>query len=316
MSDRAVIAVDRLAKVYRAGLLLREVRALDGVSLEVRPGEIFGFLGPNGAGKTTTIKMLLGFVRPTAGTARVLGGDPGDPAVRRRVGFLPEQPYFYDYLTGAEFLDYVGRLHGLRAGVRRERAARLLEETGIAEAAGRPLRKYSKGMLQRIGLAQALINEPELVVLDEPMSGLDPMGRKQVRDLILRLKGEGRTVFFSSHILSDVETLSDRVAMLGRGRLVGLGTVDELLGAGQERVELCVAGLEPRAAAGLAGLATAHVVRGDQHLFTIDSRQRADEAVRAVAASGARLVSFTTQRGTLEELFVERVGGAADGGGR
>ncbi len=308
MSDSPVIRIEGLVKTYRTGLVRREVRALDGVSLEVRRGEIFGFLGPNGAGKTTAIKVLLGFVRPTSGAARVLGAAPDDPSVRRRMGYLPEQPYFYEYLTGEELLDYVGLLHGLTADLRRERGTRLLEELGIAGAARLPLRKYSKGMLQRVGLAQALLNDPELVILDEPMSGLDPMGRKLVRDLILRLKGEGRTVFFSSHILSDVETLSDRVAILSRGRLVGQGSVDELLAGREERVEVCAAGLEPAAAAALAALASAHVARGGQHLFTIDSRDRADEALRTLAKGGGRLVSFSPQRGTLEELFVERVG--------
>jgi ABC-2 type transport system ATP-binding protein len=314
MTDAAVIRIDELTKTYRTGLLRREVRALSDLTLEVRRGEIFGFLGPNGAGKTTTIKLLLGFVRATAGRVSMLGGQPESPAIRRRVGFLPEQPYFYDYLTGVELLDYVGQLHGIGAAARRERASRLLDELGIGHAGSLSLRKYSKGMLQRLGLAQALINDPELVVLDEPMSGLDPMGRKLVRDLILRLKHEGRTVFFSSHILSDVESLSDRVAIVARGRLVALGTVDELLAGQEERVELCAAGLEPAGAAALARLASRHDVRGDRHLFTLDGRQRADAALEALATAGGRLVSFSSQRGTLEELFVERVGAGAPAG--
>ncbi len=307
MNDAAMIEIRGLVKVYRTGFWQREVRALDGLTLSVRRGEIFGFLGPNGAGKTTTIKILLGFVRATAGTVRLLGESPESPSVRHRIGFLPEQAYFYDYLTGLELLDYVGRLHGLPSACRRERAVRLLEEVGIAHAARLPLRKYSKGMLQRLGLAQALINDPELVVLDEPMSGLDPIGRKQVRDLILRLRGEGRTVFFSSHILSDVETLSDRVAIVSRGRVVGLGTVEELLAGREERVEICAAGLEHQAASALAQLASTHVIRGDQHLFTMDGRERADRALQALASGKGRLVSFTPSRGTLEELFVERI---------
>jgi ABC-2 type transport system ATP-binding protein len=307
MMEGAVIHIDRLVKAYRPGLFRREVRALDGLCLEVAPGEIFGFLGPNGAGKTTTIKVLLGLVRPTSGRVAVLGGAPTDPRVRRRIGFLPEQPYFYDYLTGDELLDYMGRLHGLPPWVRRERAARLLEQVGMTHAARLPLRKYSKGMLQRVGLAQALVNDPELVVLDEPMSGLDPMGRKQVRDLILGLKAEGRTVFFSSHILSDVEALCDRVAMVARGRLVGLGTVEELLAGRPERIELRVTapGWQPPAA--VAGLASAHVARGQEHLFTLESRERADEALRRILDGGGRLLSFASHRGSLEDLFVERV---------
>jgi ABC-2 type transport system ATP-binding protein len=317
-----VIEIHDLVKTYRTGLLRREVRALDGLSLTVRRGEIFGFLGPNGAGKTTTIKVLLGFVRPTAGTASLLGGSPADPAIRARLGYLPEQPYFYDYLTAEELLDYVGRLHGLPGEVRRARGARLLEGLGIAHAARLPLRKFSKGMLQRIGLAQALVNEPELVILDEPMSGLDPMGRRQVRDLILGLRREGRTVFFSSHILSDVETICDRVAMVARGRLVGQGTVEELLAGRAERVEICAARLTAAAAARLGSLAASVTTRGDHHIFVLDSRERADAAVAALAGGAGRLLTFTTQRGTLEELFVERVQGArtaadaAEGGPR
>ncbi len=308
MSDGAMIEILRLVKVYRTGFWRREVRALDGLTLSVQRGEIFGFLGPNGAGKTTTIKILLGFVRPTAGSIRVLGEAPANASVRHRIGFLPEQAYFYDYLTGLELLDYAGRLHGLPSAYRRQRALRLLEEVGIAEAARLPLRKYSKGMLQRVGLAQALINDPELVVLDEPMSGLDPVGRKQVRDLILRLREEGRTVFFSSHILSDVESLSDRVAIVSRGRVVGLGTVEDLLAGREQRVEICAAGLGQQAASALAQLASSHVVRGDQHLFTVESRERAERALQALAAGKGRLVSFTPSRGTLEELFMERIG--------
>ncbi len=307
-----MIEIRGLVKTYRTGLFMRESRALDGLDLSVRGGEVFGFLGPNGAGKTTTIKILLGFVRATAGTATVLGRSPDDPTVRARLGYLPEQPYFYDYLTAEELLDYVGQLHALAGPVRRARGAALLEQLEIAHAARIPLRKFSKGMLQRVGLAQALLNEPELVILDEPMSGLDPMGRKLVRDLILRLRREGRTVFFSSHILSDVETISDRVAMVAGGRLVGQGTVDELLAGREERVELCAAGIAPQTASHLAALATSHVVRGDQHLFAIDSRERADAAVAALAREGGRLVAFASHRGTLEELFVERV----QGGGR
>ncbi|HEX7125499.1 MAG TPA: ABC transporter ATP-binding protein [Thermodesulfobacteriota bacterium] len=316
MTAAAAIEIRDLAKTFRTGLLGREVRALDGLSLEVQPGEIFGFLGPNGAGKTTTIKILLGFVRPASGAVRVLGGSPTDPAVRARLGFLPEHPYFYDYLTGLEFLDYVGRLHGLPAEVRGRRAARLLEQVDIAAAAKAPLRRYSKGMLQRLGLAQALMNDPELLVLDEPMSGLDPMGRRLVRDLILDLKREGRTIFFSSHILSDVETLSDRVAIVAHGRVAALGTVDDLVTGGADRVELAAAALSGEAVAALGRLATRHEARGGQHLFTLESREAADEAVRVLGRAGGRLLGFTAHRRSLEELFVERVGQDGTGRGR
>ena len=224
------IVTEALSKSYPSGWPGRPpFVALDGLSLTVRRGEIFGFLGPNGAGKTTTLKILLGLVRATSGRAFLLGESVGDVATRRRIGFLPESPYFYDYLTAEEFLGFYGQLAGLSRAVTTQRVDDLLQLVGLAEARGRQLRKFSKGMLQRIGLAQALIHDPELVILDEPMTGLDPVGRKQVRDLILSLRDRGKTVFFSTHILHDVEMICDRVGIVMKGRLVASGRVDELV---------------------------------------------------------------------------------------
>jgi ABC-2 type transport system ATP-binding protein len=226
----SAIELEGLTKDYPTGFLnLRRVRALDGLSLAVERGEIFGFLGGNGAGKTTAIKILMRLMTPTAGRARILDHDAADVAVHARIGYLPEAPYFYDYLTARELLEYCAQLFGYAPAARRERVATLLRRVSLDESAwNRQLRKFSKGMLQRVGLAQALLNDPEVVVLDEPMSGLDPIGRRQVRDLIASLPAGGTTVFFSSHIIADIEVLCDRVAILSRGRLTHLGRLDDL----------------------------------------------------------------------------------------
>ena len=225
------IVTEDLTKSYASGWPGRPpFVALDGLSLTVGRGEIFGFLGPNGAGKTTTLKILIGLVRATSGKALLLGQPAGDVVTRRRIGFLPESPYFYDYLTAEEFLGFYGRFAGLNRAVIAQRVNDLLQTRGPGRGArARQLRKFSKGMLQRIGLAQALIHDPELVILDEPMTGLDPIGRKQVRDLILSLRDQGKTVFFSTHILHDVEMICDRVGIVMKGRLVASGRVDELV---------------------------------------------------------------------------------------
>ena len=207
-----------LEKEFKLGLGLTRVHAVRGVDLEVQPGEIFGYLGPNGAGKTTSMKMAMGLIQPTAGSIRVLGGDIVDPSIRRRIGYLPEHPFFYDYLTAFEILDFYGQLYELPRKVRRERIDSLLELVGLAHARDRTLRRFSKGMLQRVGIAQALIADPDLVILDEPLSGLDPMGRREVRNIIVSLREQGKTVFFSTHILNDIETICDRVAMIVEGQ--------------------------------------------------------------------------------------------------
>ncbi|HZS45814.1 MAG TPA: ABC transporter ATP-binding protein, partial [Blastocatellia bacterium] len=222
-----VIEIENLTKDYLIGFWKkRPQRSLDDLSLDVQEGEIFGFLGPNGAGKTTTLKLLMRLIFPTSGTARILGRSIDDTEMRRDIGYLPEHPYFYDYLTARELLDYYGQLFDMSPSDRKARTIELLKMVGMEEFADRQLRKFSKGMVQRIGIAQALINRPKVAFLDEPMSGLDPLGRRQVRDIIAGLRDHGVTVFFSTHILSDVEVLCDRVAILNRGKRIGYGRLD------------------------------------------------------------------------------------------
>ncbi|MGH9219377.1 MAG: ABC transporter ATP-binding protein, partial [Vicinamibacterales bacterium] len=249
----AAIETDNLTKDFLVGFWRRRpYRALDSLSLAVEPGEVFGFLGPNGAGKSTTLKLLMQLIYPTAGSAHILGKPAGDVAVRKRIGFLAENPYYYDYLTAEEVLGYFARLHGLTGAAVKDRVGRVLDDVGIGAERRLRLRQFSKGMLQRIGLAQAIINEPEVVFLDEPMSGLDPLGRREVRELILGLRAKGCTVFFSSHILSDAETLCSRVAILAQGRLVATGRVSEMVAFAPKGWELVVAGVSDSVQAQLA----------------------------------------------------------------
>jgi len=296
-----------LTKEFRLGLGRQRVVALDRLNLEVHQGEIFGFLGHNGAGKTTTIKLLLGLLAPTAGQAWILDRPIEDVTIKEQVGFLPEAPYFYEYLTAGEFLTFYGQLFGLGGAPLTKKVEQLLEMVALADAHRLQLRKFSKGMLQRIGLAQALINDPALVILDEPMSGLDPIGRRDVRDIILGLKEEGKTVFFSTHILPDVEMICDRVGILVRGRLRAVGTVQDLVGTVVSSVEMVVTGLPD------AGIQEAErqggkvVSRGAQVLLRLDDPSRVDSLVDLVRRSGGRLVSLVPQKRTLEDLFLEEV---------
>src|SRR5436189_554314 len=240
----AALSTFELTKDYAIGFWRkRPYRALDRLTLEIAPGEVFGFLGPNGAGKTTTLKLLMQLVFPTSGRAEILGRPIGTLDVKRRLGYLPENPYFYDYLTAEELLTYFARLFGYRGVEPRKRASRRLDDVGIGAERKLQLRKFSKGMLQRVGIAQALINDPELVIFDEPMSGLDPLGRREVRSLILRLRDRGCTVFFSSHVLSDAEALCSRVAILAKGRLVASGRLSDMLAFGVRGWELVVANM-------------------------------------------------------------------------
>ncbi len=280
-----VIAVEELRKTFAFGFFRRKVQAVRGISFSVERGEIFGFLGPNGAGKTTTIKMLMGLIFPTGGKLNLLGRPVPDVGAKRRLGFLPESPYFYDYLSGRELLDLAGRLFDLQSVERRRRAEALLARVGLADAAALPLRKYSKGMLQRLGLAQALVNDPELVVLDEPMSGLDPIGRKEIRDLIAQLRSDGKTVFFSTHILSDVEMLCDRCAILVRGQLRDVGPLDRLLSPKLLHTEVVVERAGAKEEKSLAP-------GDDVNVF-----------LRDAIAGGAHVVSVTPRRERLEDLF-------------
>jgi ABC-2 type transport system ATP-binding protein len=249
--SEVIVRVENIVKDFRPGFGIRRKRVLHGISFDVRQGEIFGFVGPNGAGKTTTLKVLMGLIAASGGRATILGSDVRETAFRRHVGFLPENPYFYDYLTGREILRFYARLSGVPRGLRGERVERLLEWVGLTHAADARLRTYSKGMLQRVGIAQSLVHDPRVVFLDEPMSGLDPIGRKEIRDLILRLKEEGKTVFMNTHILPDVEMLCDRVAIIVKGRIRHEGAIDRFLEEGEREADLVLAGLPPQVPAEL-----------------------------------------------------------------
>lgn len=307
----AVLTASGLTKEYRAGFLHTGRRlALADLDLSVQRGEVFGYLGPNGSGKTTTLKVLMGLVLPTRGSATILGQPLRSSAWRARVGYLPEHPYFYDYLTPAEYLDYVGRLFGLPRATRRDRAGSLIERVGLTRSADVPMRRFSQGMLQRLGIAQALINQPELIVLDEPMSGLDPIGRRLVRDIIAGLKAEGRSVFFSTHILPDAEALCDRVALLRAGRLVKVGALTEILQQDFQHVEVLLKA-SPAALPSLPGeIERRHI--GDRLQVTLEERALAD-AIAAAAASGARVLAVQPVRESLEEFFFKELGGAPKG---
>jgi ABC-2 type transport system ATP-binding protein len=303
------LATYELTKDYAVGFWRpRPYRALDGLTLEVEPGEVFGFLGPNGAGKTTTLKLLMQLVFPTSGRAEVLGRPVGDRAVRHRIGYLPENPYFYDHLTAEELLTYFAGLFGASGLERRARVNRLLDEVGIGAERRLQLRKFSKGMLQRVGIAQALINEPDLVIFDEPMSGLDPLGRREVRALILRLRDRGCTVFFSSHVLSDAETLCSRVAILARGRLMTTGRLTDMLQFQVRGWELVAARVNPTLLASISARATRVVSIGaDRYTFDLPLDLPPERVMRDLSAGGAMLVSLNPIRDTLEDLFVQQV---------
>ena len=302
------LATHDLTKDYAVGFWrARQFRALDGLSLDVEAGEIFGFLGPNGAGKTTTMKLLMQLVFPSSGGAEILGRPLGDVSVKRRIGYLPENPYFYDYLTAEELLTYFAELLGIRSADRRARASRLLDEVGIGAERRMQLRKFSKGMLQRVGIAQALLNEPDLVIFDEPMSGLDPLGRRDVRSLILRLRDRGCTVFFSSHVLSDAEALCSRVAILVKGRLRAAGRLTDLVPFRASGWELVVAGVSDAAIAALgSGLHTVRIGEG-RYTLELPLDPPPERLVAELTDGGANLVSLNPIRQTLEDFFVEQV---------
>lgn len=300
-----VIRIEGLTKVFRSGWPGRPpVTALAGLSLTVSAKEVYGFLGPNGAGKTTTLKILMGLMSPDGGRIEMFTRPVGDVETRKRIGFLPESPYFYDYLTAREFLTFYGQLAGLERITLRRRVDQLLDLVGLTQAENRQLRKFSKGMLQRVGLAQAIIHDPELIVLDEPMSGLDPLGRKEVRDLILQLKEQGKTVFFSSHIIPDVEMICDRVGVIVKGKLVASGRVSELVGDRHiQTVEIVWDGASPERMAGLQAIASRVVQRGTHSMAMLPSPDRVEEVLAMIRGHGGKLVSVSPQKGSLEELF-------------
>jgi ABC-2 type transport system ATP-binding protein len=304
--SEVVLHAEGLAKTFRRPFSGKRVEAVRGISFEVCRGEIFGFLGPNGAGKTTTIKMLMGLVAPTAGTMRLLGVDLPSSDVMSRVGFLPENPYIYPYLSPREFVTLCGRLSGLSGSALRERITGVIERVGMTYAIDRPARTLSKGMLQRVGLAAALVHDPEMLVLDEPMSGLDPVGRKEVRDLIVEEKARGRTVFFSSHILSDVEMLCDRVCILRKGEVVVAGALHDLLAKGKRHSEVTIGGASEALRTALAPLARVTRAVGDVIVMEVEGDAAVRNVVERALSQGARLDSVTPKRETLEDLFVRQ----------
>ena len=301
----AAIEILGLEKTYMVGFWRKRPKcALSPLQLTVEDGEIFGFLGPNGAGKTTTLKLLMGLVFPTAGTARILGREWTDPSVKAQIGFLPEQPYFYDYLTAHELLEYYGQLSGVPAKQRKQRVEQVLEQVGLRDVQGVQLRKFSKGMLQRAGIAQAILHNPKLVFFDEPMSGLDPMGRREVRDLMEQLKHEGKTVFFSTHILSDAEALCDRVAIIHKGELRGVGAIEDLTSSVQGKVEVIWQGSQVPASIKALG-AECHA-SGDRVRAIIDESQQ-DAVIDALRRERQHLIAITPVRTSLEAYFVEKL---------
>jgi ABC-2 type transport system ATP-binding protein len=301
----AAIEILDLEKSYLVGFWRKRPKlALRPLRLTVEEGEVFGFLGPNGAGKTTTLKLLMGLVFPTAGTARILGKELDDPSVKSQIGFLPEQPYFYDHLTARELLNYYGQLSGMQAKGRSARVEQMLERVGLSGSAGVQLRKFSKGMLQRAGLAQAILHDPKLVFLDEPMSGLDPMGRREVRDLIQQLRSEGKTVFFSTHILSDAEALCDRVGVIHQGELRGVGAVADLTSGTQGKIEIIFcASKVPTALMALGAVAR---VSGDMVNAVLPEEQQ-DEALELLRRERLKLISLAPVRNSLEEYYIQKL---------
>jgi len=299
----SAIEIENLTKEYPFGFLhLRKKTSLEGLNMQVETGEVFGFIGPNGAGKSTTIKLLMGLIFPTAGNARILGKPISDVEMHRDIGYLPEQPYFYDYLTAAEVLDYFARFHDLTAGDRKERVQRMLKKVGLETGGKIQLRKYSKGMLQRVGLAQAILHDPKLVILDEPMSGLDPVGRREVRDIILELKRDGKTVMFSTHILSDAEVLCDRVGVIVGGKLRGVGAPGQMVDMKTQGMEIVF----KLAAASSAPLLAKATKTGDSYRLVV-AEAELYAAIEQLRVAGAEIISVTQVRATLEEFFMNLV---------
>jgi ABC-2 type transport system ATP-binding protein len=299
-----VLSISGVKKSFSTGFIPRKKDILKGISFEVGEGEIFGYLGPNGAGKTTTIKCVLGLIFPDAGSIRIFGRGHLDPRAKERLGFLPENPYFYDYLTAREFLDFYGQLFAIPKPERTAAVARLLKLVDMERAADLPLRKFSRGMLQRIGLAQALINEPTLVILDEPLGGLDPLGRKEIRDIILRLRDEGKTVFLSSHILQDIEMICDRVAIIVSGRMLSLGRLSDLVSETVLFTEVTVSGV---AECDLASLGESLSTQAGRTLLKVCDEPNIEAVLALVRAQHGKVHSLIPRTRTLEDIFVDMV---------
>lgn len=304
------IEIRSLTKVFRSGLMLRENKALSDLNLRVDSGNIFGFLGPNGAGKTTTLKLLTSLIRPTSGKALIFGKSVEDLSIKKRIGFLPERPYFYDYLTGEELLHFCGVLFGMNHQARTKKIEALFDLVQLKGVGRLQLRSYSKGMLQRIGLAQALMNDPDLVILDEPMSGLDPIGRKDVRDIIIRLKELGKTVFFSTHVLSDAEMICDQVGIIIRGRLRNVGNLETLLNPKVKSIEVSIQGISKERVAAFEPTMAAIAIDKDAHLLALSDEALLSKLIIWTRQEGGKIVSVIPRRETLEDIFMEEIKGA------
>jgi ABC-2 type transport system ATP-binding protein len=307
MMAQLALELSGVSKTFRSGFTMKKVEALRQVNLSIFKGEVFGYLGPNGAGKTTTLKIIMGIIHATSGYVRVLSAPPTSVAVKERIGFLPESPYFYEYLNGEEFLDFYARLFAIPLGVRRERIRRLLSLVGLEKKAREPLRRFSRGMLQRIGIAQALINDPSLIVLDEPMSGLDPLGRAEMREIIQRLKEEDKTVIFSSHIIPDVEAVADRVGIIVEGRIRDVGVIDELLSRRTGSVEITVRGLDERTIERLAKKAAVRRVVGERSVLVVDRAEQVNEVIDSLRGAKKDIESVEPIRLTLEDLVLSQM---------
>jgi ABC-2 type transport system ATP-binding protein len=308
-----VIRVERLEKEFRQGFFMRRVRAVKDISFQVERGDIFGFLGPNGAGKTTTIKVLTGLIAPTGGRAELFGVEVPSRKVRARIGFLPENPYVYPYLTPYEFVVLCGRLSGLRPAAARDRTRRVLEQVGVAYAADRPVRRLSKGMLQRTGLAAALVADPELLILDEPMSGLDPVGRKEVRDLIVEERRRGRTIFFSTHILNDVESLCDRVAILRKGEVVVSGRIAELLRRDARRTEITLRGEYSELRGSLSAEGFSNKEIGGLLVVEVEGSDALAQVLERALSAKLSVEQVMPRHETLEDLFMREAIASGEG---
>jgi len=304
VSDETILEVEDLHKTFRIGFFRKKVLALQGVGFSVKRGEIFGFVGPNGAGKTTSIKVMLQLIYPDRGRVHIFGKPTGDPDARRRLGYLPESPYIYAYLRPLEFLDLCGQLTGLDGPTRRKRSAELIEQLSLGHALDRPIGRFSKGMMQRLGVCQALLHDPELLILDEPFSGLDPLGRREIRELLLDQKRKGKTLVFTSHVLSDVEALCDRVAIVQRGKLVACGTIDELLEPEVQTVEVELTGVSEELRAALGALAKAVREVAPQVLVTLEGDGKVPALLELAARHRAQVHSVIPHRETLEDVFV------------
>ena len=305
MGDDLVLEVEGLRKVFHIGFFRKRVEAVNGTSFNVKRGEIFGLLGPNGAGKTTTIKAILRLIFPTEGEIRLFGRSADDREAAKRVGYMPENPYIYQYLKPLEFLDLCGRLVGLSKADRLTRSEAMIDKVGLRHAVDRPIGKFSKGMMQRIGLAQALLHDPELLILDEPMSGLDPIGRKEVRDLLLEQRERGKTLLFTSHILSDVEELCDRVVIMQQGKITSEGRVHDLVETAGRRVEIRLSGASHALKDALSSRGAILDYGGGHLTLRVDGQDAVDEIIRVSNAAGARLDAMIPERQTLEKLFLQ-----------